>query len=141
MEASRPRAVLFACSLNSTRSPMAEGLTRLAFGPAMTVASAGLRAAEMDGFVLCVLAESGMDMTRHVPRTLDEVDLAQFDLVVALSPEAHGRVLELTRDLGVPVEYWPTEDVTHFDGARDQKLAAYRQVRDRLMDRIKQRFS
>lgn len=141
MEAiARPCAVLFACSWNSVRSPMAEGLTRLLFGRAMTVASAGLRATDMDGFALCVMGEAGMDMMRHVPRCFDDVDLAQFDLIVTLSPEAHHRILELTRDLATPVEYWPTQDVSHIDVARDQKLEAYRGVRDALMGRIKKRF-
>ena len=135
-----PLRVLFACTLNSSRSPMAEALSRKMFGERLVAASAGLRAAEMDGFVLCVLAEMGIDMTRHSPRTLDEVDLAQFILAVALSPEAHGRVLELTRELRVAVEYWPTEDVACLDGARDHKLAAYRQLRDCMMDRLKRRF-
>jgi protein-tyrosine-phosphatase len=136
----RPRAVLFACTMNSVRSPMAEGLTRLLFGSSMKVASAGMRAVDMDGFALCVMDEAGMDMMRHIARSFDEVDLAQFDLIVTLSPEAHHCILELTRDLQTPVEYWPTEDVTHYDVARDQKLEAYRGVRDVLMSRIKNRF-
>ncbi|MDI9848532.1 low molecular weight phosphatase family protein [Rhodoblastus sp. 17X3] len=138
--ASRPGAVLFACTMNSVRSPMAEGLARLLFGPSLKVASAGVRALDMDGFALCVMAEAGMDMMRHVARTFDEVDLAQYELIVTLSPEAHHCMLELTRDLDIPVEYWATEDVTHIDAARDQKLEAYRSVRDALMQRIKDRF-
>jgi len=136
---SRPR-VLFACAMNSVRSPMAEGLARLLFGPDMEVASAGVRAVDMDGFALCVMAEIGMAMMGHVPQTLDEVDLSRFELIVTLSPEAHHRVLELTRDLDTPVEYWATEDVTHLDVARDQKLDAYRTVRDGLKERIGRRF-
>jgi len=132
--------VLFACAMNSVRSPMAEGLARKWFGARMEVASAGVRALDMDGFALCVMAEIGVAMMGHVPRTLDEVDLAYFDQIVTLSPEAHHRVLEMTRDLSARVEYWPTEDVTRFDGARDQKLAAYREVRDALERRIRKRF-
>jgi len=135
-----PRSVLFACTMNSVRSPMAEGLARLLFGSSMKVASAGVRAADMDGFALSVMGEAGMDMLRHISRSFDEVDLAEFDLIVTLSPEAHHRILELTRDLQTPVEYWATEDVTHYDVARDQKLEAYRSVRDALLRRIKKRF-
>jgi protein-tyrosine-phosphatase len=135
----RPK-ILFACAMNSVRSPMAEGLARLLYGGEIEAASAGVRAVDMDGFALCVMAEIGMAMMGHVPRTLEEVDLSEFGLIVTLSPEAHHRALELTRDLGVPVEYWPTEDVTHLDAARDQKLEAYRGVRDALKERIKKRF-
>jgi protein-tyrosine-phosphatase len=137
---SRPRAILFACAMNSVRSPMAEGLARLLLGPGVTVDSAGVRAMDMDGFALCVMAEAGVAMMGHVPKTFDEVDLGAYELIVTLSPEAHHCILELTRDLATPVEYWATEDVTHIEAARDQKLDAYRAVRDTLMARIEQRF-
>jgi protein-tyrosine-phosphatase len=141
MEAvSRPRAVLFACTHNSVRSPMAEALTRLLFGNAIGVASAGLRAGELDGFAAAVMDEVGMDILGHIPRSLDELENLDFDLIVTLSPEAHHRALELCRDSQVGVEYWPTVDPTAFEGARDQKLEAYRAVRDSLLQRIEQRF-
>ena len=57
-----------------------------------------------------------------------------------MSPEAHHKALEFTRDKAVTVEYWPTMDATGIDGAREQKLEAYRAVRDGLMSRIKHRF-
>lgn len=132
--------VLFACAMNSVRSPMAEGLARKFCGDRVGFESAGVQAQDIDGFALCVMAEIGVALMDHVPRRLDEVDLSPFDLIVTLSPEAHHRVLELTRDFETPVEYWPTEDVTHFEGARDHKLAAYRAMRDRLEKRIKRRF-
>ncbi|MGO8739779.1 arsenate-mycothiol transferase ArsC [Rhodoblastus sp.] len=135
-----PSHVLFACTLNSARSPMAEGLARKIFGHRLNVASAGLRAAEMDGFAICVMAEVGVALMNHVARTLSELDLARFDLMVALSPEAHDSMTELTRDRAVPVEFWPTEDVTCLECARDQKLEAYRALRDDLERRIRRRF-
>ncbi len=137
---SRPRAVLYACSQNSVRSPMAEALTRLLFGNSIEVASVGLRAGEPDGFAMAVMDEAGMDIFRHTPRSFEDLEQFDFDLIVTLSPEAHHRALELSRDKPVEVEYWPTLDVTRFEGARDQKLDAYRIVRDGLLRRIKQRF-
>ena len=56
------------------------------------------------------------------------------------SPEAHHQAIELTRTLAVAVEYWPTPDPSENQGSRDQKLEAYREVRDRLSDRILERF-
>ena len=137
---SRPRAVLYACSQNSVRSPMAEALTRLLFGNSIEVASVGLRAGEPDGFAMAVMDEAGMDIFRHTPRSFEDLEQFDFDLIVTLSPEAHHRALELSRDKPVEVEYWPTLDATRIEGARDQKLDAYRAVRDGLLDRIKQRF-
>ncbi|MGO9391916.1 arsenate-mycothiol transferase ArsC [Rhodoblastus sp.] len=137
---SRPRAVLYACSQNSVRSPMAEALTRLLFGNSIEVASVGLRAGEPDGFAMAVMDEAGMDIFRHTPRSFEDLEQFDFDLIVTLSPEAHHRALELSRDKQVEVEYWPTLDATRIEGARDQKLDAYRTVRDGLLKRIKQRF-
>jgi protein-tyrosine-phosphatase len=135
-----PRAILFACSLNTVRSPMAEALTRFLFGKTLRVESAGLRAGEPDGFAICVMDEAGMSLLRHTPRTFEDLEEFDFDLVVTLSPEAHHKALEFTRDKAVMVEYWPTMDATGIDGAREQKLEAYRAVRDGLMSRIKHRF-
>jgi protein-tyrosine-phosphatase/phosphopantetheinyl transferase len=136
-----PRAVLFACSLNTVRSPMAEALTRFLFGQAMRVESAGLRAGEPDGFAIVAMHEAGLDLMSHMPRTLEDIERFDFDLVVTLSPEAHHKVLEFVRGIEVDVEYWPTKDATGIEGDRDQKLEAYRAVRDRLKARIKQRFA
>jgi protein-tyrosine-phosphatase len=63
-----------------------------------------------------------------------------FDLIVTLAPEAHHIALELTRTLAVEVEYWPTVDPTATEGSREQKLAAYRDMRDRLKAHIRERF-
>jgi protein-tyrosine-phosphatase len=64
-----------------------------------------------------------------------------YDLVVSLTPEAHHAALEFTRNHPVEVEYWPTEDPTLAEGNRDQRLDAYRAVRDQLMKRIRERFA
>jgi protein-tyrosine-phosphatase len=139
----RPQAVLFACGLNSVRSPMAMGLFRQLIGPGTYVASAGVRKDELDGFAVAVLEEVGADIAKHRPMTFEELDDWEglnFDLIVTLSPEAHHKALELTRTLAADVEYWPTADPTAAEGSRDQRLAAYREVRDQLGERIKQRF-
>jgi protein-tyrosine-phosphatase len=135
-----PRAVLYACTLNSVRSPMAEALTRFLYGASIRTSSAGLRAGAPDGFAMAVMDEAGMDILRHEPRSLEEIEDFDFDLVVTLSPEAHHCALEYCRDREVAVEYWPTVDATAIEGDREQKLDAYRAVRDALMARIKQRF-
>ena len=59
---------------------------------------------------------------------------------VTLAPEAHHRALELTRTSGVDVEYWPTADPKAIEGSREQRLEAYREVRDQILARIRQRF-
>jgi protein-tyrosine-phosphatase len=139
----RPQAVLFACGLNSVRSPMAAGLFRQLIGPGTYIGSAGVRKAELDPFAVAVLEEVGVDIAKHRPMTFEELDEWEglnFDLIVTLAPEAHHKALELTRTLAAEVEYWPTADPTATEGSREQRLNAYREVRDQLAERIKARF-
>jgi protein-tyrosine-phosphatase len=139
----RPQAVLFACGLNSVRSPMAAGLFKQMIGRSIYVASAGVKKGELDPFAVAVLDDLGIDIAKHRPMTFEELDDWEglnFDLIVTLSPEAHHKALELTRTLAADVEYWPTPDPTAAEGTREQRLAAYRQVRDQLTERIRQRF-
>jgi len=139
----RPLAVLFACGLNSIRSPMAAGLFAQIFGRAIYVGSAGARKGELDPFAVAVMAEIGLDISRHKPVSFEELDEWEglnFDLIVTLAPEAHHRALELTRLSGVDVEYWPTADPSAVEGSREQRLDAYRAVRDQLLAQIRQRF-
>ena len=140
---SRPQAVLFACGLNSVRSPMAASLLKQMLRPALYVASVGVRKGELDPFAVAAMAEIGIDIKAHRPTTFEELEDWEglnFDLIVTLSPEAHHRALELTRTAAVEVEYWPTADPTFAEGNREQRLDAYRAVRDQLMGRIGSRF-
>ncbi len=98
---------------------------------------------EPDPFVDAVIAEVGINIARHKPTTfeeLDELEGLNFDLIVTLSPPAHHKALELTRTIAAEVEYWPTVDPTAAEGNRERKLAAYREVRDQLIERIRERF-
>jgi protein-tyrosine-phosphatase len=139
----RPLAVLFACGLNSVRSPMAAALFGQIFGRAIYVRSAGVRKGELDPFAVVVMDEIGLDISRHKPVTFEEIEEWEglnFDLIVTLAPEAHHRALEITRTNAIDVEYWPTADPSAVEGSREQRLDAYREVRDQLLARIRQRF-
>ncbi len=132
----QPQSVLFACSYNAVRSPMAEALARAAFGRRAYFESVGLRAGELDGFAVAVMAEIGVDISKFRPRSFADLEDDSFDLVITLSPEAHHRALEFTRTMAVDVVYWPTIDPTAVEGSREAVLAAYRGVRDGLGRRI-----
>jgi protein-tyrosine-phosphatase len=136
-----PRSVLFLCSLNAIRSPMAAALLKHLRGTRVHVRSAGIRdGASVDGFVVAVMGELGIDLKDHKPQILADLDDTNFDLVVTLSPEAHHQALELTRHQAIAVEYWPIGDPTAVDGPREARLDAYREVRDGLLKRIRARF-
>ena len=140
----RVQSVLFVCAHNSIRSPMAEALARHYFGKSIYVQSAGVRHGEPDPFMIATLDEIGIDASKHKSRTLSDLEEWEglnFDLIITLAPEAHHAALELTRTLAADVEYWPTHDPTGTEGNREQKLAAYREVCDALLARIRRRFS
>src|ERR1700756_1385042 len=105
-----PLAVLFACGLNSVRSPIAAALFGQIFGRAVYVGSAGVRQAELDPVAVAGMAGIGLGILRQKPVTFEELDEWEglnFDLIVTLAPEAHHRALEVTRTSAVDVEYWP----------------------------------
>jgi protein-tyrosine-phosphatase len=139
-----PQAVLFVCGHNAVRSPMAASLFRRLFQVPTYVASAGVRKGDLDPFAVVAMEEIGIDIAKHRPITFEELEDWEglnFDLIVTLSPEAHHKALELTRTLAADVEYWPTPDPTATEGSREQRLDAYRAVRELLTRRIKERFA
>ncbi len=94
--ATRPLAVLFACGRNAVRSPLAAGLFVRLFGRSIYVGSAGVRKGELDPFAVAVMAEIGVDISRHKPVTFEELEDLEglnFDLIITLAPEAHHRAL------------------------------------------------
>ena len=138
--ANQPQAVLFCCTHNSIRSPMAEGIMKYLHGKHVFVDSVGVRAMEIDGFVLAVMDEIGIDMTKHRSKTFDDLEDTSFDLIISLSPEAQHKAVEMTRTMACDVEFWPTMDPSMIEGSREERLEAYRDVRDNLMMRIRERF-
>ena len=140
MAAGLPGSVLFACTMNSIRSPMAEAYLKYLHGQRVYVDSVGVRSAEIDGFAIAAMAELGIDLAQHHGKNFDELEDTSFDIVVTLSPDAHHRALEMTRSLAVEVEYWQTIDPSAVTGNREAKLDAYRMIRDLLIDRIRVRF-
>jgi protein-tyrosine-phosphatase len=138
--AALPSSVLFACTMNAVRSPMAEAILKYLHGRHIYVDSAGLRRGELDPMAVAVLDEIGIDVSRHKPKSFDQLEDGFYDLIVTLSPEAQHRAIELTRTMACDVEFWNTFDPTIVEGTREQRLDAYRQVRDTLMRRIRERF-
>jgi protein-tyrosine-phosphatase len=135
-----PASVLFICTMNQIRSPMAEAILKLLHGRRVYVQSGGVRPGEHDPFVDEVMDELGIDLSRHRPRTVDQLDDDYFDLVISLSPEAHHRAVEMTRHSSCEIEYWLMPDPSLAEGSRDSRLDAYRELRERLMRKIRERF-
>jgi len=140
MTADLPGAVLFSCTMNAIRSPMAEAILKHLQGHRVFVDSVGARKGELDPFAVEVMEEIGITIEKHRPKSFEDLQDSYFDLIVALSPEAQHHAMEMTRTMACDVEFWNTMDPTIVEGSRDSRLAAYRQVRDTLMKRILERF-
>jgi arsenate reductase len=125
---------------------MAEGMMKKYYGQDTYVQSAGVRGdMEIDGFAIAVCNELGVELSRHRSRSFDQMeewgdDLTSFDLIVALSPAAQRRALELTRFHHLDVEYWPILDPTGLGESREDKMRSYRQARDQIRARLIDRF-
>ena len=92
-----PSAVLFACTQNAVRSPMAEAIMKHVIGMKAYVDSCGVRNGDLDPFAVEVLKEVGIDISHHAPKSFDQMEDDFFDVIVSLSPEAQHRAIEMTR--------------------------------------------
>jgi protein-tyrosine-phosphatase len=136
-----PDAVLFSCSHNAIRSPMAAALMRHLFGTRVYIESCGVRAGVLDPLAVEVMDEMGIDLSHLHPKSFETLSDTSFDLIITLSPQARHKAMEMTRAMAVDVEYWTVPDPSAFDGSREQRLAAYRAARDAIFKRLKDRFA
>ena len=135
-----PSAILFACTQNVIRSPMAAAIMKHFYGHKVYIASCGVKPGESDPFVPIVMDEIGIEMGKLRAQSFEDLEDTSFDVVVSLSPEAHHRALEMTRTMSIEAEYWPTLDPSLTAGNREQILDGYRALRDGLIKRIRERF-
>ncbi len=135
-----PGSVLFSCTHNSVRSPMAEGLMKHFYGKWVYVDSCGVHTREVDGFSVAVMEEIGIEISHHNPKTFEELEDTSFDIVISLSPQAQHKAVEMTRTMACEVFFWNTFDPSVVEGGREERLEAYRQVRDQILERIREQF-
>ena len=138
-----PSSILFMCNLNAIRSPMAEGLARRRLGPRRLIASCGLwEGGYLDACMIQVMAEAGVAMSEHTPRTIDEVVVSDFELIISLTPESRARVEEAASAFpAISTEHWSLPDPTHETYSHEARLVSYRATRDDLTERIARRFN
>jgi protein-tyrosine-phosphatase len=136
-----PQHVLFVCTFNSARSPIAAALVTRHLGLDRDVESAGVYADPIDPFAVATMAELDIDLVGHEPRALAELDPARYGVVIALSPEAHGAVLDWKGNAVCHVEYWPVVDPAAREGSRAERVETYRLMRGDLLRRIRHRFA
>ncbi len=135
-----PGTILFACTHNMIRSPIAEGLTKAMFPNKVFVDSCGIHAGVPDGFVITVMEEMDIDMSGHVPKSFADLEDEYFDLIICFSSESHEIAKRLAEGKSTEVEYWPVFDAALASDVREERLAAYRQVRTVINEKLHARF-
>lgn len=133
-------AVLFVCTLNSIRSPMAEGLMKELIGTDVYVQSCGLEAGELSELMVTVMREKGIDMSGHTSKTLDDLRDTSFDVVIAFTHDAASAVQAVFDDSDTDIETWLTPDPTAGDLNVRAMMDNYRAVRDTISMRIQRKF-
>ena len=123
-------AILFACNINAVRSAMAEAMIKATYPGEIFVDSCGVSPGNPDGFAIAVLQEVGIDMVAHQPKSFDDLDSEFYDVIISFSFEAHEAAVILTRNMDCETLYWPVENLANLTGSRDERLRAYRHVRD-----------
>lgn len=126
------KGLLFLCVANSARSQMAEGLARAAFGGGVRVQSAGTKPGVVNPLAITALAEVGIDISDQRSKSVSTIDPSTVDTVVTLCAEEVCPVfLGKARRL-----HWPLPDPAAASGTDEQRIAAFRTVRDEIQRRL-----
>jgi arsenate reductase len=134
---SKPR-VLILCTANSARSQMAEGLLRHDAGDRFNVYSAGIRPTQVRPEAITVMQELGIDISGHRSKSVDEFVGQDFDYVVTVCDNAKASCPVFpghTKQI-----HWSFDDPAAIEGSQEQRLAAFRRVRDELRARLRELF-
>jgi arsenate reductase (thioredoxin) len=128
------RRVLFLCTHNSARSQMAEGLLRDMAGDRFEAFSAGTEATGVRPEAISVMAEMGVDISAQESETLDRYLGETLDLVITVCDDANEScpVFPGARER----LHWSFPDPSKAAGGYDERLLAFRNVRDRIRARI-----
>lgn len=129
-------AILFACNINAVRSAMAEAMVKTRFPGRIFTDSCGVEPGQPDGFAIAVMEEIGVDLSAHRPKGFDDLDCEFYDVIISFSPEAHDRAVEITRNIDCDTLYWPVDNLAGLQGSREERLRAYRAVRDDIIAKL-----
>jgi len=127
--------ILVLCTGNSARSQMGEGLFRVEGGAGYEVSSAGTRPSSVRPEAIAVMREIGIDISAHRSKSVDEFAGQSFDFLVTVCDSARdtcpvfpGAVARL---------HWSLEDPAAVAGTAEERLAAFRRIRDQLRERVR----
>jgi arsenate reductase len=129
--------VLILCTGNSARSQMAEGLLRSMADKGSTIASAGTRPVGLNPLAVRAMQEIGIDISAQRSKSVTEFDGQPFDTVITVCDSAAEECPVFPAG-GRKREHWSLPDPAAAEGSFEQKLAAFRSVRDQLAQHFRE---
>jgi arsenate reductase len=121
--------LIFLCVANAARSQMAEGLARTRAPGDWKIMSAGSHPGKrVSTRAVAVMQEIGVDISHQQPKSINEVNPKESDLVITLCSDEVCPVLPKT----VRRLHWPLRDPANAKGTEEEQLQAFRDVRDEL---------
>lgn len=132
LRATKPRHVLFLCVANSARSQMAEGIARALAPASVTISSAGSQPSRLNPLAVKALAEIDIDISGQFSKSVNDIPPDDVDAVITLCAEEVCPVW-----LGKATRlHWGLPDPAHAGTSEDERLQAFRNVRDELRQRL-----
>jgi arsenate reductase len=132
------KRVLILCTANSARSQMAEGLLRHDAGEKFDVESAGTRATHVRPEAIAVMKEIGIDISSHRSKVVDEFAAEAFDYVLTVCDSAN-EACPIFPGHGNRLHH-AFEDPAAVQGSDEDRLSAFRRVRDQIREYFHERF-
>ena len=130
--------VLFLCTGNSARSQMAEGYLRSVAGERFDVMSAGIEPKGLNPLAVAAMREIGVDISSQSSKDVAGVVGTPVQYVVTVCSNAREKcpVFPAT----VKFIHWDLDDPAAVQGTDEEKLAAFRQARNKIAAHINNEF-
>jgi len=132
------KRILFICTHNSARSQIAEGLMNALYGDRYEAYSAGTEPSRVSPYAVAVMAEQGIDISRHRAKHVNEFRGMSFDYVITICDSAQ----EACPFFPGAKKYLHKEfdDPASFTGTEDEKLANFRRIREEIRAWLEETF-
>jgi arsenate reductase len=132
------KKILVLCTGNSARSQMGEGLFRHDGRGAYEVESAGTKPGHVRPEAIAVMKELGIDISGHRSKSVNEFEGQAFDYVVTVCDNARDNCPVFPA--GTARIHWSFEDPAAVQGTEEERLSAFRRIRDQIRERVAQFF-
>ncbi|GJQ14237.1 hypothetical protein GpartN1_g6028.t1 [Galdieria partita] len=132
------QTVLFLCTGNSCRSQMAEGFCRKLRGDEFESYSAGVEPKVLDARAVEVMKEVGIDISQQKPKSIQQLPIKDFDLVVTVCGHANENCpLFPNKTKVIHVGFEDPPQLAKECATEEEVLAVYRRIRDEIADFVK----